>query len=256
MNTRPAAVAGTFYPAEADDLRQTLQALLPASRADRDKPRALIVPHAGYRYSGAVAAAAYAELRTGDYAKVLLLGPAHRVWLRGMALPTAQRFQTPLGDVAIATDAAARLAAFAAVQYSDAAHADEHSLEVQLPFLQNQLGEFALVPLLVGECPPTQVAEVIDTLLDEQMLLVVSTDLSHFHPYREAQALDARTIAHILARTPTLLPEQACGAMPLNGFLLWLQQHGGDLQLLAHDNSGDHGGPADRVVGYASFRLD
>lgn len=256
MSTRPAAVAGSFYPADADVLRQTLQGMLRATPASLDKPRALIVPHAGYRYSGAVAAAAYAQLRPGDYAKVLLLGSAHRVWLRGMALPCAQRFRTPLGEIAIAADAVSKLAACATVQHSDAAHADEHSLEVQLPFLQFQLGEFGLIPLLVGDCPPVQVAEVIETLLDEQTLLVVSTDLSHFHPYREAQALDAQTISRILAQTPTLEPEQACGAMPLNGFLRWLQQHGGVLQLLAHDNSGDHGGPVERVVGYASFRMD
>ena len=271
MNVRPAAVAGSFYPADPVALRQQLQALL-AARAHRRravaKPRALIVPHAGYRYSGATAAAAYACLHADDYRQVLLLGPAHRVPLRGMAFPAADAFTTPLGAVPIAPYARALLQRFPYVQIDDDAHAEEHALEVQLPFLQACLGQFELLPLLVGECPAAQVAAVIETLWDVDTLLVLSSDLSHFHPDQEARERDENTIAQILALAPTLTPEQACGAMPLNGLLHVLQrhpqqhpqqnaqQHTGQLQLLAADNSGDHGGPRQRVVGYASFRLD
>ena len=270
MNVRPAAVAGSFYPADPIALRQQLQSLL-ATRArqhgERVKPRALIVPHAGYRYSGATAAAAYACLHADDYRRVLLLGPAHRVLLRGMVFPSAEAFTTPLGNVPVAAYARALLQPFSYVQIDDEAHAGEHALEVQLPFLQACLGQFELLPLVVGDCPPAQVAAVIETLWDADTLLLISTDLSHFHADADARERDSKTIDQILALAPTLTPEQACGAMPLNGLLYSLRQspsptsanqprQAASLQLLAADNSGDHGGPRQRVVGYASFRLD
>lgn len=256
MNIRPTAVAGQFYPADPPALRQQLQGLL-AKHPDRTgKPRALIVPHAGYRYSGKVAGAAYATLQADDYRRVLLLGPAHRVWLRGIAFPEAQAFATPLGTVPIVSAAAVVLRQFAFVEISDLPHAEEHALEVQLPFLQASLGSFELIPLVVGDCAPAQVAEVIAALVDAETLVVISTDLSHFHPYADAQQRDQITIGQILAGDTHLEPEQACGAMPLNGYLHYLRRHPARLSLIAADNSGDHGGPVQRVVGYASFRVD
>lgn len=256
MNVRPAAVAGQFYPADPPALRLQLQSLLATRPPVVMKPRALIVPHAGYRYSGKVAGAAYAQLQPDDYRRVLLLGPAHRVWLRGIAFPEATAFATPLGPVPIVSTAAAVLRQFPFVEISDLPHAEEHALEVQLPFLQASLGSFELIPLVVGDCSPAQVAQVIAALVDADTLIVISTDLSHFHAYAEAQQLDQTTVEQILAGSTMLTTEQACGAMPLNGYLRYLRTHPASLSLIAADNSGDHGGPVQRVVGYASFRAD
>ncbi len=271
MNVRPAAVAGQFYPDDPVVLNQTMEVLLQAvpahtrttqirsrqrmqSAIGANKPRALIVPHAGYQYSGTVAAAAYAGLQPGDYRRVLLLGPAHRVLLHGMALPEADAFATPLGLVPIAQAARQQLLALPQVSESARAHAQEHSLEVQLPFLQHQLGNFELIPLLVGDCSPSLVAAAIQVVHDDDTLLIVSTDLSHFHSEAEAHQLDGNTIAQILSGTTKLVPEQACGAIPLNGLLQYCGQQVSALQLLANETSADHGGPRNRVVGYASFR--
>lgn len=259
MNVRPAAVAGQFYPADPAVLNQTLERLLQAVLLTRgrmvvDKPRALIVPHAGYQYSGSVAAMAYAALRPGDYSRVLLLGPAHRVALRGLALPDAKAFVTPLGQVPIDATACRQLLALPEVSVRSDAHEFEHALEVQLPFLQHQLGRFELIPVVVGDCAPEDVAAVIRAVLDDKTLLVISTDLSHFHPEAEAHQLDADTVRKILAGDATIEPEQACGAMPLNGFLQYCGRDLSELQLLAAETSADHGGPRARVVGYASFR--
>ena len=255
MNVRPAAVAGYFYPADPSGLQQQLASLMPAPETASRKPRALIVPHAGYRYSGAIAGAAYAAMQPGDYRRVLLLGPAHRVLLRGIAVPTVSAFSTPLGTVPLATQRLQKLSSLTFVQQRDDAHAEEHALEVQLPFLQRQLGAFDLLPLVVGDCDPEQVADVIERLVDDDTLVVISTDLSHFHPQAQARGLDAETIAEIEAAVPDLQPEQACGAMPLNGYLHYLNRQSRPV-LLRAGNSGDVGGPRDRVVGYASFRVD
>ncbi|NQD35490.1 AmmeMemoRadiSam system protein B [Permianibacter sp. IMCC34836] len=262
MNIRPAAVAGYFYPADAVELQTELGALIPPASATVSAPaplRALIVPHAGYRYSGVIAGAAYACLSAGAFQRVLLLGPAHRVALRGIAIPSVAAFDTPLGAIALDRAGLDSLRALPFVQQRDDAHAKEHALEVQLPFLQRQLGAFTLLPLVVGDCEPEQVAMVIEQFADAKTLIVISTDLSHFHSDAEARVLDAETIAHIENAEPMLEPEQACGAMPLNGFLYFLNQHShgdgarGKPQLLRAGNSAEYGGPADRVVGYASF---
>jgi len=256
-DVRPAAVAGTFYPGAADRLAGDIRAYLAQAIPARPRaPKALIVPHAGYVYSGPIAAAAYALLAPLRHAieRVVLLGPAHRVSVRGLATTSAKAFATPLGDVPIDAEAVARALAFPQVAVSDAAHAHEHALEVQLPFLQTVLGRFALVPFAVGHATPQAVAEVMDALWDGPgTLVVVSSDLSHYHPYGEAVRIDRATSDAILAMSPMLDHEQACGATPVNALLDCARRRGLWPALLDLRNSGDTAGDRARVVGYASF---
>jgi AmmeMemoRadiSam system protein B len=222
------------------------------------QPKAVIVPHAGYVYSGAVAGSAYARLAAwrDTIRRVVLFGPTHRVPLRGLAVPSARAFATPLGDIAVDREAVAAALALPGVCESDAAHAFEHSLEVQLPFLQTVLGDFRIVPFAVGEATPKEVATVLRLLWGgPETLIVVSSDLSHYHRYVEACALDRATADAILALSPTLDHEQACGATPINGLLLCARERGMRPELLDLRNSGDTAGDKSRVVGYASFAL-
>jgi AmmeMemoRadiSam system protein B len=223
---------------------------------DAECPKALIVPHAGYIYSGPIAASAYARLVPGRslIRRVVLLGPVHRVPIRGLALPGADSFVTPLGAVTVDAEAAARLHAMPQVVESEPAHSLEHSLEVQLPFLQTILEEFTLVPLVVGDASPSEVAEVIERLWGgPETLIVVSSDLSHYHRYERAAEIDSSTVDDILALADTLDHEQACGATPINGFALCARRHGLKPELLDLRNSGDTAGEKSRVVGYAAF---
>ena len=261
-DVRPAAVAGMFYPeapaALAADVRAHLARTEVRAGPGIAAPKALIVPHAGYMYSGAIAALAYARLAASRAVirRVLLFGPAHRVSVRGLALPTANAFATPLGVIAIDREAAAAALKLPQICVSDAAHALEHSLEVQLPFLQTVLDEFALVPFVVGDATPEEVAGVIELLWGgPETLIVISSDLSHYHRYAEARALDRATADAILALTETLDHEQACGATPINGLNLAARRHGLRPELVDLRNSGDTAGDKARVVGYASFAL-
>ncbi len=258
---RPAAVAGLFYPADAHTLRDTVRALMaaaPVASARSKMPKALIAPHAGFVYSGPVAAHAYAQLAAlaGRVRRVVLLGPAHRVAVRGLALPGATYFATPLGGVDIDTAAVAALRGLPQVVESARAHADEHALEVQLPFLQSTLGAFTLVPLVVGDATAAEVAEVLERLWGgEETLVVVSSDLSHYLPYGEAQERDRATVDAMLRLDHSLDPSQACGAIPVNGLLLAARRRGMTPTLLDLRNSGDTAGDRSRVVGYASLAL-
>jgi MEMO1 family protein len=257
---RPAAVAGMFYPGAPRALEAGVRALLdvtprPAT-ADAAWPKALIVPHAGYIYSGPIAASAYARLLPGRsrIRRVVMLGPVHRVPIRGLALPGADSFVTPLGAVPVDAEAATRLHAMPQVRESEAAHSLEHSLEVQLPFLQTILDEFTMVPLVVGDATPMEVAEVIERLWGgPETLIVVSSDLSHYHRYDEAVEIDRSTAEDILALADTLDHEQACGATPINGFALCARRHGLTPELIDLRNSGDTAGDKSRVVGYSAF---
>lgn len=219
-------------------------------------PKALIVPHAGYIYSGATAALAYAQLASvrSTIRRVVLLGPVHRVPVRGLALAGASAFATPLGDVPVDQAAIALLSSLPQVVVSPAAHALEHSLEVHLPFLQSVLENFSLVPLAVGNATPGEVAQVLEALWGgPETLIVISSDLSHFLPYRTAQALDGETAQRILAMDGPLTHAQACGGTPINGLLLAAQNHHLKPRLLGLCNSGDTAGDRSRVVGYAAF---
>jgi len=255
---RPAAVAGMFYPDDPAELKHVIAGLLANAKLDAAPPvpKALIVPHAGYIYSGAVAASAYArlgELR-GRIRRVVLLGPAHRVWVRGLALPEAERFATPLGEVQLDQAGMQRLAGLPQVSRSAAAHQMEHSLEVQLPFLQQVLGDFQLLPLAVGEATPAEVAEVLEAVWGgDETLIVISSDLSHFLPDALARKVDGGTVDAILALDSHLSHEQACGATPVNGLLLAARRHGLHPVALDVRNSSDTAGDPERVVGYAAF---
>jgi AmmeMemoRadiSam system protein B/AmmeMemoRadiSam system protein A len=260
-SVRLAAVAGMFYPGEPRALAAEVEDLLGsvAHAAPRlGYPKALIVPHAGYTYSGPVAARAYDELSAarGAVRRVVLLGPAHRVAVRGLAAPGAEAFATPLGAVRIDREALRAVRDLPQVVTSDPAHAAEHSLEVQLPFLQKLLGDFSLVPLVVGMASVAEVAEVIERLWGgPETLVVISTDLSHYHAYEEARALDGATLERIGALATDLDHEEACGATPLNGLLVVARKRNLKPNLLAAANSGDTAGGKDRVVGYSSFAL-
>jgi AmmeMemoRadiSam system protein B len=274
LNVRPAAVAGAFYPAQAETLRHLLAECFAAAKKQTVptanptanptphpatlRPKALIVPHAGYIYSGPIAASAYALLRPlhAVVRRVVLLGPVHRVWVSGLALPGVTAFATPLGQVPLDQAAIAAIADLPQISVSVAAHAQEHSLEVHLPFLQSILDDFSLVPLAVGDASPEAVAEVLDRLWGgEETLIVISSDLSHFLTYAEAQHRDAATAAAILKLEGHLVGEQACGAYPINGMMLAARRHGLTPHLLDMRNSGDTAGDRNRVVGYASFAL-
>lgn len=255
-NIRPPAVAGSFYPADANTLAADVRALLATPPASSLTPKALIVPHAGYMYSGSVAASAYASLRTvaSRIRRVILLGPTHRVPVRGMALPDADTFATPLGQVRLDTDAMHAISALPQVTVSAPVHAFEHALEVQLPFLQIALNDFKLLPLAVGDASAEDVAEVLLRVWGgEETLIVISSDLSHYLPYEISKLVDQKTANDILKLRPGITHDEACGATPINGLLLAARQHHLTPHLLDLRNSGDTSGPRDGVVGYAAF---
>lgn len=252
---RPPAVAGLFYPAGRHELGRLVDDLLAdaAGRVSGDPPKALIVPHAGYVYSGSTAALAYARIASARdrITRVVMFGPTHRVAVRGLALPGVRTFRTPLGDVPIAD---VDLAGLPQVVVSDQVHAEEHSLEVQVPFLQRILPRFDLLPFAVGQAPADEVAQVIDRCWGgPETLLVFSSDLSHYHPYEEARTLDAETVQRMLDFDGPIDPRRACGAKPVNGLLVSASRRGLNSQLLGVCNSGDTAGDRDRVVGYASI---
>ena len=258
---RPPAVAGTFYPAVPARLQHDVDGYLADAEARLGDapvaPKAIIAPHAGYVYSAPVAASAYASLRAAAerIRRVVLLGPSHRVSLRGLATTSADRFDTPLGPVPIDRASCERAAALPAVCVMDGAHALEHSLEVQLPFLQRVLNDFELVPFSVGDASGEEVAEVLELLWGgPETLVVVSSDLSHYYDYETAKRLDAATTHAIEALDPGGLDaESACGRVPVRGLLLAARRHGLDVETVDVRSSGDTAGPRDQVVGYGSW---
>ncbi len=259
--TRTAAVAGMFYPGDARALATELDELLGGVEQSEPRlgfPKALIVPHAGYIYSGPIAARAYEELGNarGIVRRVVMLGPVHRVAVRGLAIPTDDAFATPLGSVPIDRQALDSVRDLPQIVASDLAHLQEHALEVQLPFLQRQLGEFSLAPFAVGSASVPEVAAVIERLWGgPETLIVISTDLSHYHAYAEAREIDRSTVTRIAGFAADLDHEEACGATPLNGFLSAARKRGLGIKLLGACNSGDTAGGKGKVVGYSAFAL-
>ena len=256
---RRPAVAGAFYPGDREALSRELAEMLEQAGEDAPAPafpKVVIVPHAGYVYSGPVAASAYDRLRParGIATRVVLLGPAHRVPVRGLALPGATAFDTPLGRIPVDAQAATSLRDLPQVVESREVHALEHSLEVQLPFLQRVLGDFALVPLVVGEATAEEVAQVLERLWGgPETVIVISSDLSHYRSYDEARRIDGVTSKAILGFDTGISHEQACGATPVAGALIVAKHHGLTPQLLDLRNSGDTAGGKGQVVGYGSF---
>ena len=258
-STRHAAVAGLFYPDDPAQLKAMVEGFLKAAPADGDPPKAIIVPHAGYPFSGAVAARAYARLASMRHRihRVVLLGPSHRVPLRGIAAPTSEWFESPLGKVRVDQAAIRELESLHQVGYLDEAHRLEHSLEVHLPFLMEVFDDFALVPLVVGDTPPEEVAEVLEALWGgEETVIVISSDLSHYHPYDEACQRDALTSHHIESLDYEHIQyDDACGRNPVNGLLYLARRRGLGMATLDLCNSGDTAGTRDRVVGYGAYVL-
>ena len=258
---RKPAVAGLFYEADAAQLLRDVQVLMDGVHSHVDKSvivKALIVPHAGYIYSGSIAATAYATLRErcDTIKRVVLLGPAHRVPVRGLVLPGANRFDTPLGSVAIDHQAVQIVAALPQVATCIDAHAQEHALEVQLPFLQYLLTDFTVLPLVVGIASAEEVAEVLEQVWGgDETLIVISSDLSHYLPYATAQQVDHATVQSILQLRQSLTHEQACGGTPINGLITASLKRGLKPHLLDLRNSGDTAGSRDRVVGYAAIAI-
>ncbi|MDX1648217.1 MAG: AmmeMemoRadiSam system protein B [Myxococcota bacterium] len=270
MQARPPAVAGFFYPSDPEALQRSVREYLEAAGmplgenrhasapdAGSRPPKAVIVPHAGYAYSGPVAARVYARLRAlrGRVRCVLLLGPAHRVYVRGLAAPSSERFATPLGGLPVDPEALRAVSDLPQVQVSDEAHALEHSLEVQLPFVEEVLGQVAIVPFAVGVATDDEVAEVLERLWGgDETLIVVSSDLSHYLPYETARRVDARTARAIEQLDAEGLDEDsACGRIPIRGLLVAARRHGLAPRIVDLRSSGDTAGPRSEVVGYGGW---
>lgn len=257
MNHRPPAVAGTFYPADPTELQTTVKSLLeehPASRAY--KPRALIVPHAGYVFSGPVAAAAYNLLNGGsnEFSQILLLGPAHRAAVNGIAYSGVTAYQTPLGEVAVATETVQQLASLRGGRIDDLAHAEEHCLEVQLPFLQHVLNNFKIVPGVVGRVRPEVVTAAISTVWGPETLILISSDLSHFLSEDEAKKIDGSTSRSIESlNSHEIGYNQACGAVCIQALLNFAQSIGLEAEVVSQATSADAFGDTNRVVGYGAY---
>jgi hypothetical protein len=254
---RRPAVAGAFYPREAQELKSTVEALL--SETTERKLGGLcgvVAPHAGYPYSGPIAGEAFSLLaRSSDGPdRILLIGPPHYMPVRGIVAPSSRAFTTPLGDIAVDVGAVESLRHAGLVTIDDAPHAPEHALEVELPFLQGVLEDFTIVPLLVGAASPHQVARVIETMLGKRTLLVVSTDLSHYLDYASAERHDLATAGTIERLDYTTLgPNDACGFSALNGALCAASRCGWTATRLDLRNSGDTSGEKRRVVGYGAW---
>lgn len=255
---REAAVAGLFYPADPHRLRSAVEGLLATAEVERggDRIRALIVPHAGYAYSGLVAAKAFAALRAEGRGprRVVIIGPAHRMRVKGVAAPSVGAFATPLGEAPLDIAAIEEIAASPSVVIRDEPHANEHALEVELPFIQTVLGEVPIVPLLVGAAAPGEVAEVLSRLWDDDTLIVVSSDLSHYSAYDDARRHDYETAKAIERFDEAAIGfEDACGALPVRGLLIEAKRRGFAIERLDLRNSGDAAGDRDRVVGYGAW---
>jgi AmmeMemoRadiSam system protein B len=258
---RPAAVAGRFYPGDAGELREVVGALLAQAPApDGPAPKAIIAPHAGYPFSGPVAASAYARLIPAreQIKRVVMFGPAHFVPVKGLAATSAAGLATPLGIVPVDAEAIGRLQSLPQVALRDEAHAREHSLEVHLPFLQTVLADFSVVPLVVGDATPDEVREVMELLWGgPETCIVVSSDLSHFYDSPTAQEKDRATAAAIEALAPSgIAKDQACGRISIQALLEAAQRRGLRARTLDLRNSGEIAGPRDRVVGYGAFAFE
>jgi AmmeMemoRadiSam system protein B len=248
-----------FYPGDAAQLHADIETMLSMAPSVGSAPKAVIVPHAGYIYSGPVAASAYAQLipYRSVITRVILLGPCHRVPLRGLATPSADNFETPLGSIPVDHDAINDILALPQVIEYDLTHQQEHSLEVQLPFLQEVLDQFTLVPLVVGDTTAEEISEVLELLWGgSETLIVISSDLSHYHDYATAQSMDGLTCKAIEALDGrSISHEQACGRNPLLGLLMSAQRHNMKVTTLDLRNSGDTAGSKDQVVGYGAWML-
>lgn len=261
-NIRPATVAGSFYPASSKQLSNMIEQAfkLAAPPPHPRRPKALIVPHAGFIYSGAIAASAYQYIipYRDVIKRIVLIGPSHRVAFYGLALSSADYFETPLGTIEVDQNAQKLLLEIEGVHIIDEAHAAEHSLEVQLPFLQHILGHFTLIPIVAGDTKPELVSQVIETFWDEpQTLILISSDLSHYHDYESAKILDNATSQAIVHLDLNHLDSNhACGCIGIRGLLYFAQHHEVKASIIDLRNSGDTAGNKDSVVGYGAYLFE
>lgn len=259
MNRLP-AVAGAFYPADPQHLHALLDQYLNDAETAAKVPKAMVVPHAGYIYSGSIAASAYIRLKKANdlITRVVLIGPSHRVPFRGLAVSHAQNFITPLGTIPVDQDAVKAVARLPFVDYLEQAHTHEHSVEVQLPFLQEMLDDFSIVPIVAGDATPEQVAQVLEMLWGgAETLIIISSDLSHYHDYVMAQQLDQATSQLIEnLQYDRLTPELACGKVPISGLLKVAQKKALTIKTIDLRNSGDTAGDKSSVVGYGAYVID
>jgi len=258
MSIRSTAVAGMFYPSDPGELQANLEALLQHANTHQNQPKAMIVPHAGYIYSGSVAASAYAGFynRRQTVSRIVLLGPAHRVGFNGIAASSADYFATPLARIAVDHTSLQPSIDNAAIKYFDLVHEKEHCLEVQLPFLQQIFNSpFQIIPLVVGKTDASQVADVLRMLWGgPETLIVISSDLSHYYDYETARQLDRHTTSLIEQfQEADLNAESACGRIPIQGLLKVAKEVGLHCKTLDLRNSGDTAGSRDRVVGYGAY---
>ena len=257
---RQPAVSGAFYPAQPEQLQEMINGFLNKAEITAKVPKAMIVPHAGYIYSGEIAASAYTRLKAGadKIKRVVVVGPSHRVGFRGLAVSHAQFFNTPLGKIPLDMAAIEKLLTLPFVQYIDEAHFMEHSLEVQLPFLQTVLNDFTLIPIVAGDASAAQVAQVLELFYDDpETVVVISSDLSHYHDYATAQRLDKETSDKIeKLQYQQLEQESACGRVPVSGLLALAQKKSLQVKNIDLRNSGDTAGDKKRVVGYGAYVID
>ena len=258
---RMPAHAGTFYPSDPAILKRRVERFI-AEADDPSHPgilRAIVAPHAGYDYSGPVAGSAYRAVapHVDGFRRALVLGPSHRVYFRGVALPASDGFRTPLGDLPVDADLKSAVADLEGVAESEEAHRSEHSVEVQLPFLQVALGSPSILPVVVGDAPAGMLAGFILAALEAcpDTLVVASSDLSHYLPYATAKEQDQNTAKRIQALEPDISPEEACGCHPVGGLLEVARRSGWRVDCLDLRNSGDTEGDPDRVVGYGAFAV-
>jgi AmmeMemoRadiSam system protein B len=257
---RQPAVAGSFYPADAHHLHTMVEQYLKDARSLSKVPKAIIAPHAGFIYSGPIAASAYARLtRARNIIKqVILIGPSHQIHFSGLAASNASHFSTPLGDIPLNQSSIAAIIDLPYIDYFEEAHTFEHSLEVHLPFLQETLDKFSIVPLVVGNATPEHVSTVLDKLWGgPETLIVISSDLSHYHDYQTAQYLDQETSEKIEQLNYELLAaNSACGAIPISGLLAFAKARSLAINTIDLRNSGDTEGNKDRVVGYGAYVIE
>ena len=258
---RPTAVAGLFYPMDTYELAELVtNELVQATPKPRHHPVAIIVPHAGYIYSGAVAASVFKTIQTlqSIIKRVVLIGPSHRVDFQGLALSSADVFNTPLGSIRVDKQAQEKLLTISDIILFDQAHADEHCLEVQLPFLQHVIDDFSIIPIVTGKASPELVSQAIETLWDgNETLVVISSDLSHYHDYLTAQQLDESTSQAIVNLDYSAVHSaNACGHVAINGLLLFAQQHHLKASIVDVRNSGDTAGDKSSVVGYGAYLFE
>jgi AmmeMemoRadiSam system protein B len=259
MNRQP-AVAGSFYPANPQQLQHILTQYLHEAETTAKSPKAIIAPHAGYIYSGSIAASAYARLKTvhDSIKRVVIIGPSHRVGFNGLAVSHADTFITPLGGIPVDTLAVQTITQLPFVQYIEQAHSQEHSLEVQLPFLQAMLDDFSIIPIVAGDAPPEQISQVLATLWGgAETLIVISSDLSHYHDYASAQRMDSETSNAIEnLQYERLGYESACGRVPVSGLLKLARDNSLTVKNIDLRNSGDTAGDKQRVVGYGAYIIE